>query len=56
MLRRKAEREMEAWKREDSQRALIVTGARQVGKTTMLRHCMPPEGLYLVSVKYGKNE
>lgn len=21
-----------------------------------VRHCMPPEGLYLVSVKYGKNE
>ena len=36
MLRRKAERAMEAWKREDSRRALIVTGARQVGKTYLI--------------------
>lgn len=36
MLRRKAEAEMLAWKREASDRALIVTGARQVGKTYLI--------------------
>lgn len=36
MLRRKAEAEMLAWKREASDKALIVTGARQVGKTFLI--------------------
>ena len=28
-------------------KVVLVTGARQVGKTTMLRHCMPPEYGYV---------
>lgn len=37
MLRRKATEQFEAWKGEDSRKALLVTGARQVGKSYAIR-------------------
>ncbi|MDR0513945.1 MAG: AAA family ATPase [Coriobacteriaceae bacterium] len=37
MLKRKAYRVMEQWKSEVGRRALLVTGARQVGKTYLIR-------------------
>ena len=39
MIRRKAEKEIKKWI-VDSQRALLVTGARQVGKTYLIRACL----------------
>ena len=43
MLLRKAEREIKSWIR-SSKTALLVTGARQVGKTWSIRHCLRAEG------------
>ena len=43
MLRRKAYGELLKWKRETKGKALCVTGARQIGKTTLIR-------------EFGKNE
>jgi predicted AAA+ superfamily ATPase len=37
MLRRKAYAALEAWKRDKTRQGLLVTGARQVGKTTLIR-------------------
>ena len=38
MLERKAYKRFEAWKRTKTQQALLVTGARQVGKTYLIEH------------------
>lgn len=43
MLLRKAEREIKSWIR-SSKTALLVTGARQVGKTWSIRNCLRAEG------------
>lgn len=37
LLYRKAMQELEAWRTEKTHQALLVTGARQVGKTTIVR-------------------
>ena len=37
MLYRKATEKIKAWKREKTNQALLITGARQVGKTTLVR-------------------
>ena len=39
MLHRKAEKNIENWI-ENSKTALLVSGARQVGKTWLIRHCL----------------
>lgn len=39
MLRRKAEEAINAWL-DDAKTALLVSGARQVGKTWLIRHCL----------------
>lgn len=37
MLKRKIINELEAWKRTIANKALLIKGARQVGKTTVVR-------------------
>lgn len=37
MIRRKIEREIEAWHRAQINEALLIDGARQVGKTFIIR-------------------
>ena len=37
MLKRKAWERLEHWKRTDARKALMITGARQIGKTTLVR-------------------
>ena len=37
MLRRKAYEKLLSWKKSPSRRGLLVTGARQVGKTYLIR-------------------
>ena len=43
MLKRKAYRELLKWKNNTNKKALCVIGARQIGKTTLIR-------------EFGKNE
>lgn len=43
MLRRKALEEFAAWRDEHGNRALLVTGARQVGKTYLVREFLHAE-------------
>lgn len=38
MLRRKIETQLEAWRSAPKRTALLVTGARQIGKTYIIRH------------------
>ena len=38
MLRRKIIKELEKWREETSNKALLIKGARQIGKTTIVRH------------------
>ena len=37
MLRRKAYQRLLDWKKEDDRKALCIFGARQIGKTTLIR-------------------
>ena len=43
MLKRKALQELVAWRNERDNRALLVTGARQVGKTYLIRKFLQAE-------------
>ena len=38
MLRRKIISELEKWREETSNKALLIKGARQIGKTSIVRH------------------
>ena len=38
MLRRKIETQLEVWRSAPKRTALLVTGARQIGKTYIIRH------------------
>ena len=49
MLFRKAEKRITEWIRE-ARRALLVSGARQVGKTTLIRHCLKQEKIKYLEI------
>lgn len=49
MLRRKAEKYINNWIK-DPKRALLVTGARQVGKTFSIRKCLKDSGLSYIEI------
>ena len=52
MLKRKIINKLEAWKKTTANKALLIKGARQVGKTTVVRQFA--KGSYEKSVIYWK--
>ena len=55
MLERKAYQELLAWKQNQASRGLLVTGARQVGKTTLIREFAAQHYDALVEVNFYEN-
>ena len=49
MIRRKSEKRIMEWI-EDPKSALLVSGARQVGKTYLIRHCLKEKGCNFVEI------
>lgn len=52
MLNRKIIRELEAWKADGSRKALLLKGARQVGKTTTIREFAKQHYKHLVEINF----
>lgn len=55
MLKRKAYKELEDWKRYKTKQALLVKGARQVGKTTLVRQFAANNYEVLAEVNFFDN-
>jgi predicted AAA+ superfamily ATPase len=56
MLRRKAYARFEAWKQNKTRQALLVTGARQVGKTTLVREFARQHYQQIAEINFYDNE
>ena len=54
MLKRKIANQLEIWKKGDRNRALLLTGARQVGKTTAIREFAKRHYRHFVEVNFVK--
>lgn len=54
MLRRKVKNEILAWLH-NSKNALLVTGARQVGKTYLIRECLKEEKINYIEINFIEN-
>ena len=52
MLNRKIIRELEAWKADGSRKALLLKGARQVGKTTTIREFAKQHYKHFVEINF----
>lgn len=55
MIERKAEKRINSWI-ENPKRAMLVTGARQVGKTFLIRNCLINSGSDFVEINLLQNE
>lgn len=55
MLRRKISSKIEAWHRQEKKKALLLTGARQVGKTTSVRTFAQQNYSHFVEINFVKN-
>lgn len=55
MIARKAEKRINSWI-ENPKRAMLVTGARQVGKTFLIRNCLINSGSDFVEINLLQNE
>lgn len=55
MLYRKAMVKLEAWKAEKTHQALLITGARQVGKTTLVREFAKQNYALLAEINFVEN-
>lgn len=56
MLRRRAYERLSGWKREPVKKALCIVGARQIGKTTLIREFGKREYKYLVEINFVTDE
>lgn len=56
MLRRRAYGKLLAWKREPERKALCVVGARQIGKTTLIREFGRREYAHFVEINFVTDE
>lgn len=56
MLRRKAYQELLKWKRESNHKALCIVGARQIGKTTLIREFGKTEYEYFAEINFVTDE
>jgi len=55
MLKRKIHNHLIEWKNRGSKKALIITGARQVGKTTAIREFAKENYAHFVEVNFVKH-
>lgn len=55
MLKRKAYNELLKWKNESEKKALYVTGARQIGKTTLIREFGKNEYEYFAEINFVRD-
>ena len=55
MLKRKAWQEMESWRNAKTKQALLVTGARQIGKTYLVREFARTHWKHLVELNLLEN-
>ena len=55
MLKRKAYNELIKWKNESEKKALYVTGARQIGKTTLIREFGKNEYEYFAEINFVRD-
>lgn len=53
-LKRSADAELLAWARQPSRKPLVLRGARQVGKTALVRHLASTSGLQLCEVNFER--
>ena len=56
MLERKIEKELMAWKRDSGRKPLIIRGARQVGKTSLIRKFGKEQYQDLVEINLEKRD
>lgn len=56
MLRRKAYEKLSAWKQDPEKKALCVVGARQIGKTTLIREFGRREYAHFVEINFVTDE
>ncbi|MDE7198718.1 MAG: ATP-binding protein [Lachnospiraceae bacterium] len=56
MLRRKAYERLSSWKRDPVKKALCIVGARQIGKTTLIREFGKKEYTYFVEINFVTDE
>lgn len=52
MLKREISERLYSWKNENKKKALCVIGARQIGKTTIIREFVRKEYEYFVEVNF----
>ena len=55
MLQRKIVRELSAWKKRANHLPLLVSGARQVGKTHSITHFIKEEYPHAVSINFAQH-
>ena len=55
MLKRKISSKIDEWYRQEKKKALLLTGARQVGKTTSVRTFAKQNYTYFVEINFVKN-
>ncbi|MCM1415762.1 MAG: ATP-binding protein [bacterium] len=56
MLRRKSYEKLAAWKRDPEKKALCITGARQIGKTTLIREFGRKEYAHFAEINFVADE
>ena len=52
MLKRDISEKLESWKRQDKKKAFCIIGARQIGKTTIIREFARKEYEHFVEINF----